>query len=100
MWGDEQESILGGFKKKTDGDRSNKRSGSTLAVRIENLGDVDKIKADHGGHGLEGGREQGGGRGLGGGQVTCFAIVPSPNIFRRGAIKELSRPSCGRQTAQ
>ena len=29
--------------------------GSTLTGRIENLREVDKIKANHGGHGLMGG---------------------------------------------
>ena len=46
------------FQKKNGEDRSNGRSGSTLAGRIENLGDADKIKASHGVHDLGGGSEE------------------------------------------
>ena len=84
--------------RKNDGDMSNGRRGSTLAGRVDNLGDVDKFKARHGSHCLRG-EGQGGGRGLGGDRVICFAIVSLPNIFRRGAIKELRKLLSGYQMA-
>ena len=71
---------------KTDEDRTNGQPGSTLVGRNKNLGDVDRINMGHVGHGL-GGERQRGGQDLGEGWATCFAIVPLPNIFRTGAIK-------------
>ena len=54
--------VVGGAKRaslmaleRPDGDRSSGQPESTLAGKVENLGDVDKFKAGHGGHGLGGG---------------------------------------------
>ena len=69
-----------------------------MAGRVGNLGDVDERSAGHDGHGLGGGG-QGRGYGLGEGQTMCFVDVLLTNVIQSGAIKELSRPSSGRQTA-
>ena len=92
---DARESILGGFGI-TDEDRSNGRSGSTLAGRIGKFGDADKINAGHGGHGLVGGCQVGG-CGLGGGRVTSFVVVLLSNVVLSDSIKELLRLLSGCQ---
>ena len=84
--------------KKPDGDRSSGRPESTSTGRVGNLGAVNKFKAGHDGHGLDGGG-QGGSCGSGGGWAMCFAGVLLLSVIRSGAIKKLLRPSGRRQTA-
>ena len=83
---------------KPDEDGSNGGPGSTLAERVENLGNFDEMNAGHGGHGLGGGG-QGGGCGGGGSRATCSAHVLLPNVVRNSAIRELSRLLSRRQLA-